>query len=272
MRIGCVVDNVQASEESANGGADFLVLCQGLLLPGSGSTPSLGFVEAVSVRTQKPLYVLVRPVVGCFELDPFDKAAALRDVAHFAAVPGVQGLVVAAQTPERTPDIETLREFVEASGGKEVWYHRSYMCLVNEFEAFETLGKAGLTGVIVSLHGEVVDEKVEYAAERLAALERSGLAGMICGSIPAIYRDQVVSKLNLFTAKGTLKGWVVPVPMENSFEGALLPWRDWDISSYLWPDTKTVRLPANRIQQLVASYVALFKFVDSAYNSTIAPI
>lgn len=271
MKIGIVTDSIPAAIEAEKAGATTVIFCQGLLHTGAGVTPSIGAVTTLSSLTTLKVYILLRPVVDTFAPDAISKQVLLSDAEHFASMPCVAGFVFAAHISEtREVDIEFARQVVARANGKEVWYHRAYMCLKSEAVGFQQMKDCQLTGVVLSLHGEVTDDKIQYVQERLEQLETIGLQAMITGTIDKLYRHQVAKSLSKFTLSKTLHSWVLTIPLESPFEGALLPWRDWDIGSYLWPDVKTQRLSIDSITPLVSQFVTL-ESADDSPNSTVAP-
>eukprot|EP01053_Blabericola_migrator_P004025 Blabericola_migrator_1__4024@NODE_2223_length_3098_cov_214_446057_g1400_i0_p2_GENE_NODE_2223_length_3098_cov_214_446057_g1400_i0NODE_2223_length_3098_cov_214_446057_g1400_i0_p2_ORF_typecomplete_len259_score57_34CutC/PF03932_14/2_2e27DHHA2/PF02833_14/0_19UFD1/PF03152_14/0_2_NODE_2223_length_3098_cov_214_446057_g1400_i0128904 len=253
MKITCVVDDVAAAQAAVKGGCTSLIVCQALTLPGAGLTPSIGTVESITHTTSTPTYVLIRPQTGGFVTHPHTRDVMERDIKHFATIPHVAGFIVAAQTHSKEVDVAFLTHLVSVAAPKEVWYSRAYMCLKDDFESFKDMKQAGLSGVVISLHGEIVEEKVIYAETRLEALKQIGLRGMIAGSIDTVYRHKVTRGLEHL--QEVLHSWVLTIPVVNDFEGALLPWRDWDIGSYLWPDTKTERIACDKVAGCVGEYV-----------------
>eukprot|EP01054_Gregarina_sp_Poly1_P000814 Gregarina_sp_Poly_1__813@NODE_1194_length_4814_cov_24_634506_g166_i3_p2_GENE_NODE_1194_length_4814_cov_24_634506_g166_i3NODE_1194_length_4814_cov_24_634506_g166_i3_p2_ORF_typecomplete_len320_score32_97CutC/PF03932_14/1_7e24_NODE_1194_length_4814_cov_24_634506_g166_i324753434 len=270
MRIGVVIDSIDAALEAIKGGAEIIIVCQGLLQAGGGLSPSFGLVQTLARLIDVAIYVLVRPSVDIFVLQHFEKQVVLSDVKTFTSLDNVAGVMIGAQTREtREVDQQFAREIVANANGKQVWYHRAYMCLSSEMEGFAQMKQCGLTGVVIALHGEVPEDKVQYAADRLEALENLGLQAMLSGAIDKQCRPYVVKCLSRFLESKTLHSWIVTVPVESAFEGALLPWRDWDVAGYIWPDVKTQRIRIGDVSSMISLYASL-ETTETSSNSTVA--
>ena len=117
-----VVDTLQSLEAALEGGADRIELCSALGL--GGLTPSLGLMQAAASATV-PVYALIRPRAGDFVYDTSDLVVMRADI-DAARDSGMAGVVIGANQPDGTLDLDMLEALVLHSDGLGRTLHRAF--------------------------------------------------------------------------------------------------------------------------------------------------
>ena len=134
--LECCVDSAESALNAAQGGADRLELCSGLVI--GGITPTLSLYEQVRRHTGLPIHILIRPRFGDFLYSDQELSIMEADIRAFRQA-GAQGVVIGCLTPEGDLDPEAMKRLMTAAGGMSVTLHRAFdMCR----DPFRTLTQA----------------------------------------------------------------------------------------------------------------------------------
>jgi len=164
------VDGVESALAAAEGGAQRLELCTGLVE--GGTTPSAGTLELVLERVRIPVVVLVRPRRGDFLYSSAEVEGMLRDVAA-AKRAGARGVALGALRADGTLDVSALTELVRLARPLQITCHRAFDFARDPLEALEVLAGLGVERVLTSGGAPTA----LAGAERLAQLVRAAGAG-----------------------------------------------------------------------------------------------
>ena len=187
--LECCVDSAESALNAAQGGADRLELCSGLVI--GGITPTLSLYEQVRRHTGLPIHILIRPRFGDFLYSNQELSVMEADIRAFRQA-GAQGVVIGCLTPEGDLDPEAMKRLMAAAGGMSITLHRAFdMCR----DPFRTLAQAKALGINTILTSgqaatapegaALLGELVERAGERIAILAGSGVSA---ASVPALSR------------------------------------------------------------------------------------
>lgn len=139
--LECCVDSAESALNAAQGGADRLELCSGLVI--GGITPTLSLYEQVRRHTGLPIHILIRPRFGDFLYSKQELSVMEADIRAFRQA-GAQGVVIGCLTPEGDLDPEAMKRLMAAAGGMSVTLHRAFdMCR----DPFRTLAQAKALGI-----------------------------------------------------------------------------------------------------------------------------
>lgn len=111
----------------------------------------------------------------------------------------------------------------------ELWHDRSYLFYAKK--DFQSLKEAGWTGIVVSLHGDTNEAKLNHVRDMVLAAKESGLRSMVSG----VPRRDCMAKMP--TAVET---FILPVAAD--FPPELCPWRNVDIRKSFWGDLLDLRV------------------------------
>lgn len=140
---GCI-ESVSAARR---GGAYRVELCSGL--DEGGVTPSAGFVRAALEEPGIYKHVLVRPRGGDFLYTAREQQVICRDIETLRQM-GVDGIVVGALTSEGEIDMEAMKQFMMASEGIPVTFHRAFDMCRNPERALEQIIELGCSRLLTS--------------------------------------------------------------------------------------------------------------------------
>ncbi|MBK7875350.1 MAG: copper homeostasis protein CutC [Planctomycetes bacterium] len=164
--IEICVDSVEACLAAAEGGADRLELCAGLVE--GGTTPSAGTLALALEKVRIPIVVLVRPRRGDFHYTNVELETMKRDVLAAKAA-GAAGVAVGALERDGTVSRFALRTLVAAARPMSVTFHRAFDHVVDPLRGLETLVEHGVERVLTSGGAATAPE----GAERIAELVRA---------------------------------------------------------------------------------------------------
>lgn len=206
------VDTPDGLATAVSAGADRIELCAELGV--GGLTPSPGLIAAAA-KVPIPVFAMIRPRAGDFVYGPRDRAAMRADIAAVRGA-GLAGVVFGASRPDRTLDIDVLREMREAAAGLGTTLHRAFDLAPDLDEALETAIALGFDIVLTS--GGLADattgrdrlrDLVSRADGRITIMAGSGITP---ANVGRTLRDTGVTAIHA-SAK---------VPVEN--DPALVRW------------------------------------------------
>ncbi len=163
-----------AAITAANAGAHRVELCSGY--SEGGLSPSAGAVIKVRENISIPLHVMIRPRIGDFVYNNFEKEVIISDIS-FCKKFGIDGIVVGALTSRGEVDSDFIRELVEISYPMSVTFHRAFDITANLFDALNMLISCGVNRILTSggksnaIEGiETISKLVNLAGDKLIIL------------------------------------------------------------------------------------------------------
>lgn len=160
------VDSVEGCVAAAEGGADRLELCAGLVE--GGTTPSAGTLAFALEKVRIPIVVLVRPRRGDFLYCTLELETMRRDVLTAKAA-GAAGVAIGALERDGTVSRYAVRTLVNAARPMSVTFHRAFDHVLDPLRALETLVELGVERVLTSGGAATAPEGVERIAELVEA-------------------------------------------------------------------------------------------------------
>lgn len=189
MVVEICVDNLASVEACANGGADRIELCAGLVE--GGTTPSIGFLHAARQAFPRKIMAMLRPRGGDFVYSDGEFELMLAEI-DFLRRHGADGIVFGMLMPDGTVDAERSRILVERADGLDITFHRAFDACRDPAESLETLIELGIPRVLTSggapdvdLGRETIAALVKQAAGRIAILPGGGVKAATVGEILA---------------------------------------------------------------------------------------
>lgn len=145
--LECCVDSVESAVAAAEGGADRLELCAGLII--GGTSPSLALFEQVKVCCDLPVRVLLRPRFGDFLYTDHEFRIIRREVELFGKA-GAEGVVVGCLREDGSLHMEQMRELMETAGRMKVTLHRAFDVCADPIQAYEQAWELGIDTILTS--------------------------------------------------------------------------------------------------------------------------
>ncbi len=163
--LECCVDSVESALAAAEGGADRLELCAGLVI--GGITPGIALFEQIKRYTGIPVRVLLRPRFGDFLYTEHEFEILKREAELFGKA-GAEGIVIGCLTEDGSLHMPQMRALMEAAGEMKVTLHRAFDVCANPEEAYEQARELGIDTILTS--GQ--EESCLKGIELLKKLER----------------------------------------------------------------------------------------------------
>ena len=145
--LECCVDSVESALAAAEGGADRLELCAGLVI--GGITPSLALFEEIKERAGLPIRVLIRPRFGDFLYTNHEIAVMARDAELFREA-GAEGIVIGCLREDGSLYREQMKELMAAAQGMKVTMHRAFDLCADPRETYRQAGELGIDTILTS--------------------------------------------------------------------------------------------------------------------------
>lgn len=207
------VDTAAGLRMAHAGGADRIELCSALEL--GGLTPTAGLI-ALAARMGVCARVMIRPRAGDFVFTPDDLDMMRADIAATRAS-GLEGVVLGANRPDGTLDIDMLRVLVDESAGLRKTLHRAFDLVPDIAEAVEEAIALGFDTILTS----------GRASSALAGIDDLVLARKIAGDritimagagIDAANVGRILAAAPLGAVHGSCSG---PIPGDSEPAGRL---------------------------------------------------
>lgn len=182
------VDTAAGLRAAAGNGADRIELCSALEL--GGLTPTAGLI-ALAAEMGVSARVMIRPRAGDFVFTADDLDMMRADIAATRAA-GLEGVVLGANRPDGTLDIDMLTALVEASAGLRKTLHRAFDLVPDITAAVEEAVALGFDTILTSgrapsalagLDDLVLAQKV--AAGRITIMAGAGIDAANVGRLLA---------------------------------------------------------------------------------------
>lgn len=145
--LECCVDSVESALAAAEGGADRLELCAGLVI--GGISPGLALFEQVSACCDLPIRVLLRPRFGDFLYTGHEFQIIKREVALFGEA-GAEGVVIGCLDADGSLHMEQMRELIAEAGDMKVTLHRAFDVCADPIETYRKAGELGIDTILTS--------------------------------------------------------------------------------------------------------------------------
>ncbi len=148
FRFEVCANSVESCLAAQAGGADRVELCAGI--PEGGTTPSYGdMATARELLKETRLHVIIRPRGGDFLYNPLEQHIMLKDIACARSI-GADGVVFGCLTAEGDVDLPLMKQFMEASKGMSVTFHRAFDVCRNPQQALEDIIGLGCHRILTS--------------------------------------------------------------------------------------------------------------------------
>lgn len=189
MRRGLLescVDSVESALEAAEGGADRLELCAGLVI--GGITPTPAVYEEIKKYTDIPVNVLIRPRFGDFCYTEHEAEVIASDIRTFKSL-GVNGVVIGALCPDGSLDMKRMEKFMSAADGISVTLHRAFDMCRDPFRTLEQAKRIGVNTILTSgqedscLAGKELIRRLVEQAEDVDILVGGGVSADVIRSL-----------------------------------------------------------------------------------------
>ena len=145
--LECCVDSVESAVYAANGGADRLELCAGLVI--GGITPTGALYKEIRKYTDIPIHALLRPRFGDFCYSEYEISVIEEEIFRFKDL-GVNGVVIGALLPDGSLDRKAMERWMEAAKGLSVTMHRAFDVAKDPMEVLEQAIDLGVNTILTS--------------------------------------------------------------------------------------------------------------------------
>lgn len=145
--LECCVDSVESALAAAEGGADRLELCAGLII--GGITPGIALFGQIRRYSNIPIRVLLRPRFGDFLYTEHEFEIIKRETELFRKA-GAEGVVIGCLTEDGSLHMPQMRALMETAGDMKVTLHRAFDVCADPFEAYEQAGELGIDTILTS--------------------------------------------------------------------------------------------------------------------------
>lgn len=170
--IEICVDSLASVSACAEGGADRIELCAGLVE--GGTTPSAGFLREARRLFPGRIMMMIRPRGGDFLYTPGEAEIMCHDI-RTAREGGADGVVVGCLSASGEIDRALTERLVKEAAGMAVTFHRAFDVSLSLERSLETLVELGISRVLTSGGRPSVPEGLEV----LAALTRQAAGRII---------------------------------------------------------------------------------------------
>ncbi|KQZ48846.1 copper homeostasis protein CutC [Rhizobium sp. Root149] len=172
------VDNAEGLFAAIEGGADRIELCSALSV--GGLTPSFGLMELAGKQTV-PVTAMIRPRAGSFVFSN-EEVDIMRADIDAARAANLKGVVLGANRPDGTLDIETLKWLCSDAKGLDLTLHRAFDMVGDKAAALEDAIDLGFSRILTSggkptAHAgmEMLEQLINQAQDRIIIMPGSGV-------------------------------------------------------------------------------------------------
>lgn len=145
--LECCVDSVESALAAAEGGADRLELCAGLII--GGISPGIALFEEVRKQTGLPIRVLLRPRFGDFLYTAHELAVMVKEAELFRKA-GAEGIVIGCLKKDGSLCREQMEELITAAQGIKVTLHRAFDLCADPMKAYMQAKEMGIDTILTS--------------------------------------------------------------------------------------------------------------------------
>ena len=183
------VETLPEALQAVAAGADRLEVCAAM--SESGTTPSIGLVEAILEHVKVPVFVMIRPRGGDFLYSAGEIDVMLRDI-EAARASGAHGIVSGALDANGTIDQEGTEALLEAAAPLPFTFHRAFDMTRDLDESLDVLMAIGASRVLTSGGAEtalagvpVLSRLCVRAGQRLVIIAGGGVRSPHIAAIAA---------------------------------------------------------------------------------------
>src|SRR6185503_4805523 len=141
------VETLTEAMQAVAGGAGRLEVCAAL--SESGTTPSIGLVEAILERVKVPVFVMIRPRGGDFTYDDNELDVMRRDIGAMRRA-GAHGVVSGTLESTGVIDRDATKSLLEAAAPLPFTFHRAFDLTPELEKALATLRSLGVHRILTS--------------------------------------------------------------------------------------------------------------------------
>ena len=141
------VETLPEALQAAEAGAGRLEVCAAM--SESGTTPSIGLVEAILERVRIPVVVMIRPRGGDFTYDDNELEVMRRDISAMKRA-GAHGIVSGVLESSGVIDRDATKSLVDAAGPLPFTFHRAFDLTPELETALAVLRSLGVRRVLTS--------------------------------------------------------------------------------------------------------------------------
>ena len=179
ITVEIAANSFHSALDAQQGGAHRVELCE--FLEGGGVTPSYGSLALTREHLRIPLFVLIRPRVGDFVYDEYERDIMLRDIDMCRRL-ACDGVVVGALTQDGEIDLALCSALIAAAGTMAVTFHRAFDVVADPGQALETLTALRVDRILTSGQARTAMEGLirltqlaQKAAGRISIMPASGI-------------------------------------------------------------------------------------------------
>lgn len=214
------VETLPEALQAAAAGAGRLEVCASLAE--SGTTPSIGFVEAVLDRVKVPVFVMIRPRGGDFTYDDDELEVMRRDIAAVKRA-GAHGIVSGVLETSGVIDREATKSLLEAAAPLPFTFHRAFDLTPELEKALAVLRSLGVHRVLTS--GGASSALVGAGAIARLARQAGSVTLMAGGGVRAAHVAELVEVAGVTEvhARPTKRRAKLSFPTRDIIFGATIP-------------------------------------------------
>jgi copper homeostasis protein len=141
------VETLPEAVQAVSAGAGRLEVCAAM--SESGTTPSIGLVEAILDHVQVPVFVMIRPRGGDFTYDDRELDVMKRDISAIRRA-GAHGVVTGVLESSGMIDRDATRSLLETAAPLPLTFHRAFDLTPELEKALATLRSLGVHRILTS--------------------------------------------------------------------------------------------------------------------------
>ena len=225
------VETMPEALQAVAAGAGRLELCASMVE--SGTTPSIGLVEAVLVQVQVPVFVMIRPRGGDFTFDDHELDVMRRDIDAVKRA-GAHGIVSGVLEHGGAIDRDATKSLVESAAPLPFTFHRAFDLAPQLEPALAVLRSIGVRRVLTSggastaiVGADAIARLARQTGETMTLIAGGGVrAAHVAELIEVSGVDEVHARPtrnrsgSLFGRREIQFGSTVPVPERNELDPA----------------------------------------------------
>jgi len=172
-------NSVKSCLAAQEGGAHRVELCSAI--PEGGTTPSYGEIALAREMLKIKLHVIIRPRSGDFLYSSLEIKSMMKDI-EMCKKSGVDGVVFGILNSVGNVDMPVMKEFMDASKGMSVTFHRAFDMCHDSHDALEQIISLGCSRILTSGQQSTAEAGIpllkelnEQAKKRIILLAGSGI-------------------------------------------------------------------------------------------------
>ena len=223
------VETLPEALQAVAAGAGRLEVCAAL--SESGTTPSIGLVEAILEQVQVPVFVMIRPRGGDFTYDDRELDVMKRDISAMRRA-GAHGVVTGVLESTGVIDRDATRLLLETAAPLPLTFHRAFDLTPELEKALATLRALGVHRILTSggastaLVGAGAIAKLrQQAGDALSLMAGGGVRAAHVAELVEVSGVQEVharparrQKKSSFPTRDIVFGATIPVPERSELD------------------------------------------------------